>query len=605
MTPTIRFAAMTSFTANVAAVLFASFSFAEDSGQRSVVIGGESLHEEKSLDLLLDMARNLRFRPGLKARALYSAKTLVKEGEAAVQKAQADGATILNESLEVPWLSADGLQKVVPGEALAWVTMSVYGTAIELVAFVRDEKGRLLGICHRQASTRVIPGEGGRFDRVAPGPRQYLQNAAVELAADIVEVLRRDQPIAKADRLPVILPGTATDKNLAWIRSYLALFGRFSTEWAGFLPVLAQKGTGDQQTAAAPVPRLHVEISGGGEDAPEEVTLSILYHRPDGTKALFHSGKAPRDERHYLARMAVSQLFGEGDRILLAVPPPPPEDEKTKTAKKVEKPKADGPALELPELPPPSLVRIDGDSLVCGGDPKTPPKWSYPLPDSASSNLATRGDSVALGCRNGDVILLNSEDGQAAFRAELPDSVCLVRLVEGGSVFAADIDGNMCLFAGDGGVKWELKEKTAAAHCLDVDAATLGVVLADGCLAALAVADGKALWRCQLPERVGQPPVAYEGSLIVPGVSGRFYRVGVPDGKSTGFLMLQSPPAEPLRVVRKAKLPMATFRDKLVDVLYVRCVDGSAVVVSLTDVHRPTDVMDLSQEWEVLDEGTQ
>jgi hypothetical protein len=50
---------------------------------------------------------------------------------------------------------------------------------------------------------------------------------------------------------------------------------------------------------------------------------------------------------------------------------------------------------------------------------------------------------------------------------------------------------------------------------------------------------------------------------------------------------------------------MATFRDKLVDVLYVRCVDGSAVVVSLTDVHRPTDVMDLSQEWEVLDEGTQ
>jgi hypothetical protein len=585
-----------------ASILFAAAvppSSAETPVPRSVVIGGESLHEEKAPEFLLDIARNLRSRPGLKAKALYSSKLLAKEEAAAVQKIQTDGATIVNDTVVTPWLSRNGLAGIAPGEALAWVAVSLYGTAIELVAFVRGEDGQLLGICHRQASTRSIPGEGGRFDRVAPGPRQYLQNATVELAADIAEVLRRNRPIPQAIPLPVILPDNMTEKNRAWALSYLALFARFCVEWEGLRPCLPEK-TGAAEGVSAATHRLQIEVSGGGEDAPEEVTLTVHSYRPDGSRVVSHSEKAPRDDRLWLARATASQVFGEGDRILV-VTPPPPEEEKPRARRA---PAKKGPHPNALEDPPPCPIRVAGDCLVYGADPKATPKWSHALQDSVSSNLATRGDLVAFGCRNGDVALLKAGNGEPVFRTELRDSVCVVHITDAGGILAGDIGGNLNLLGQDGRSRWDRHEMAAATHGTDLRESVLGIALGDGTILALGTADGKEAWRCHLPERIGQSPLVYDDSLIVAGVSGRIYRVGLADGKSQRVVMLPLPAADPLHIVRKAKLPSAAFRDKPTDVLNVRCADGSTVLMSLSDARRPTDIMDLGQDWDTLDEET-
>lgn len=531
----------------LAALVCLSASAAE--ARRKVAVGGELLHERGVCELPPAIAENLSLRPDFTARVLTS-------------------------DAQLPWLTRDGLAKLAPGEVAAWVTLSLYGTRYEIVAFVVDEKGRFLGTVHRQATTRVIPGEGGRFDRVPPGPKQYLQNATVEIAADIAALLRSRRPARTTALLPVVLSRGRSDAaelpldQQRAFHAFLAVLAHLAFTQDALRPVLVEGG--DKAPDLKP-PVLTVSVLGAG---PLTQVFGISGSlKQAGRTVTCRVDPISREELLQTARRFYVRTFDGGDRVLrtwlpgeevpaaLAPPPAPPEPRRKRRPKTTDE--------------------------LAGDD------WSFPLPDVLKAGPVETAERVYLGCRNGEVYALEAATGRTAWRAECDDVPCFLEPTDGPLV-TGDVSGNLYAFDAAGSGKrtrrllWKTKTTAPVLTKLDLPGkALVWLALEDGRIISVGTADGKVQSQAKLPERFGAPPVVDGSSVIAATVSGRLYRVRPDTGAVEPLVSLLCPVDGPLTVRRNCKLQVSALDTIQTDIVTAKDAEGDFHAVSLTDRRRP------------------
>ncbi len=395
---------------------------------------------------------------------------------------------------QLQWRAAPGS----PGWSLVLV---LHQSRRDWFALQFDDAGQtLLRAAHRPARP---PRPGARRDGILPGPQQVSENAVIELAADVQQLLAGGDRGAPPQRLRLVIePWDGNDAEAF-------LLGDDAGDRAPTKPLPA--GLLSAWQALSTASAFAADLAVTTDPAAPELKLQVG-QRPDG----------------YTLRA----IWGEQTRRLVRVPTMAIPDhvtallrwatqwqDRVAAVRQVE----EGPAQVLGRDGDHLLVRIDGE-LWCWNPADGKAKWKAPAttgtaPLSYAVSTDATGAALAILQTAPSCALLNRQTGRPTPIA-LPDRGGVEQLaaLPDGTVLIAQ---NQTLIAcADGNERWRAVLPLPGVTALAADSRQVAVGGLDGSVHLLKAADGQLIWRS-----APQPTAVTALLMSEPGLL-RFDRAG-------------------------------------------------------------------------------